>query len=102
MELPRNTQGIGIPFYSEADWPRAKAVMVDGHTFPATYAEFTAKVEKAEAQLRRQGTPTIRVYLRLDEFLAWCRAHGRQVDTHARADFAALKAREQDTGHMPG
>lgn len=98
MKLPMKLQGLGIPFYSEAEWHQARAVMVDGHTFHATYAEFTAKVEQVQAQLARQGTPTIRVYLRMAEFLPWCRANGRQIDANARADYAAIKARDHDNG----
>ena len=88
MDIPKNTRGLGIPYYSEAEWHKAKAVMVDGGTFHATYAEFTAKVQQKQAELDRQGVATIRVYLRMDEFVPWCRANGRKIDANDRAAFA--------------
>lgn len=96
MERNR-VRGHAIPYFSEPEWHKARTVMVDGHTFHATYAEFTRKVEKVQAQLTRQGTASIRVYLDVDEFAAWCTANGRQVDADSRAAFAALKAAQDDS-----
>lgn len=91
-------QGIGIPYFSEAEWHAAKAVMEDAHTFHDSYAEFVTAVDQAERHLRGQGMATVRVYLRMDEFVPWCKANGRQVDGKARADYAARKAMENDRG----
>ncbi len=69
-------------------------IMEDGHAFHETYAEFLGKAEEAERNLRRQGHATVRVYLRMDEFIPWCR--GRKIDAQARAEFAARKAAQSD------
>ena len=98
MELPPNLQGIGIPFFTEAEWLAAKTVMEDGHTFHTSYLQFLAVVEQAERKLRRQGQASIRIYLRMDEFIPWCRANGRKINREARSDYAAWKAKEADGG----
>ena len=98
MEPNLNLQGIGIPYYSEAEWAKAKAVMTDGATFHATYAEFEAKVAKRQAELLQLGQATVRVNLTMAEFLPWCAISGREVNRQSGAEFAALKAAQQDGG----
>lgn len=96
-QLP-NLQGIAIPFFTEQEWIRARDVMEDANTFFDPYHEFVARVEKAERDLRGKGQATIRVHLRMDEFVAWCTTQGCKVNSEARAKFAAMKAAEIDRG----
>lgn len=91
-------QGIGLPFFSETEWAAAKLVMEDGHTFHDTYADFLARVEQTESRLRRQGQLTIRVHLRMAEFLPWCAARARKVNAQSRSEYAAFFAAQQDRG----
>jgi len=99
--LPPNVRGTGIPFFSESEWLKAKAVMEDGKTFHKTYAEFADRVAQRQAQMAGQNEPTIRVYIDVDEFVAWCRANGRKVDAQSRATYAGLKAAQQDNDRGP-
>lgn len=98
MGINDGLQGMAIPFYSEAEWHKAKAACTDGHTFHATYGQFVAVVGAKQAQLMAQGIPTIRVYIDVDTFTAWCRRHGREIDAKARSEFAARQAAQQDGG----
>lgn len=95
-------QGLAIPFWTEAEWRKAKAVLPDGHTFHATYAEFVAVVQAKQAQLAQEGTPSVRVHIQVDALLAWCGQRGRAVDAHARAHYAALVAAQNDSGRAAG
>ncbi len=96
MDVPENLQGIGIPYFSEAEWTKAKRLMADAHTFHDTYAEFTQRVAQAERELRAKGVATVRVPLNVDTFIAWCGKTGRKVDSQARAAYAAIAAHKQD------
>lgn len=96
MKIPNGLHGLGIPFYSEAEWLRAKTEMDDGDTFHDTYEEFVTRVKEVERELRREGQATIRVNLRMDEFAAWCRASGRKIDSNARAHYAGMRAMEHE------
>lgn len=98
MATPSNLQGFGLPWFSEAEWHAAKAAMEDGHTFHDSYAEFVAAFEKGERRLQGQGHATVRVALRMSEFVPWCAAMNCKVDAHARAEYAALKVMEADRG----
>lgn len=97
MQVPKNVQGLGIPFFVEAEWIKAKTAMEDGHTFHDTYAEFVNAINQGEKRLRAQGVATIRVPIVVDEFVTWCLSGGRKVNSHARAEYAALGAAKHDS-----
>lgn len=99
MKLPSNLQVLGIPFFEEAEWLKAKTTMEDGHTFHGTYAEFLSAISQGEQRLRAQGTPTVRIPIVVDEFTAWCRSCGRKVNANARAEYAALGAAKHDSAN---
>lgn len=90
------SQGIAIPFFSEAQWAVARTVMEDGDTFHDSYAAFVRRVQQAEVGLRAQGYPTIRIHIDPHVFAQWCRANGRKVDAKSRSDYAALIAAKGD------
>jgi hypothetical protein len=94
----KNLQGIGLPFFPAEEWSAAKTVMEDAHTFHDTYAEFVAAIEQGERRLRGQGQATIRVNLRMAEFIPWCKANGCKINAEGRAKFAAIKAAQADRG----
>jgi hypothetical protein len=97
MELdPRGLQGIGIPWFNPDEWKRARALMPDAHALGQTHAEFVAHIERVEHQLRAQGAPFLRVPIDMDEFTAWCRLTGRQVNAKVCAEYAAGLARRHD------
>lgn len=98
MEQDKGLQGIGLPFFTAEEWQAARAASEDGHTFHDSYAEFVAAIEQGERRLRGQGQATVRVYLRMTEFLPWCARNGRKVNGQARAEFAALSAAQADRG----
>ncbi len=103
MKSGLNIQGYGLPFFSEDEWNAARVGMEDGHTFHDTYAEFLARIEQGERDLRGKGYATVRVHIRMDEFLPWCKANGRKVDAQSRSTYAALKVAQQDGhGRRPG
>jgi hypothetical protein len=80
---------IGVAWYSEQDWTRLRLVCADPEEMDDSYAEWRAAAEKAIDDLRRQGGQTVeRIDIDIDEFLHWCRLHGRRTDKAARAEFA--------------
>jgi hypothetical protein len=93
----KSLQGIGVAFYTRAEWDKARAVMPDGHTF-GSYDEFVARITEVTHQARAKGQAVIRVYINTDEYIAWCRLNGRQVNANSRAEYAGIRAAEQDNG----
>lgn len=85
---------LGMPWYQLEDFPRIKAMMLDGDRLHRTYAEWRIAAEQGERQLRRQGHLVVRAHLRPDEFAAWCAQRGLRHDVHGRNQFAAWVAAE--------
>jgi len=96
MTLPDELQGIGIPWFEPTEWERARAVIADAGLLGHSHAEFVANLERVEHNLRRQGAALIRVTIHLDDFIAWCRLTGREVNAKSCADFAARLAKQHD------
>jgi hypothetical protein len=93
-----NSQGIAIPFFTEAQWIAARSVMEDGANFHDSYAEFVQLVVNKEVELRAQGKNTIRIHIDPQLFAHWCRLNGRKVNAESRSIFAAWKAAQADRG----
>lgn len=80
---------------SEKDYPRFVAVSDDSPV--ATYAEFVARAQPHVDALRSQGFNIIIVEPDIDQMADWCRANFGQVNTTARAAFAAFVALNEPT-----
>lgn len=96
MEPPQGVQGIGIPFFSEAEWERARAVIDDADALCLTYREFIAKVQGFEQLFSRNGTPHLRVHVTIDQIRSWPGLRGRKIDAKVCAEYAAHRAQQQD------
>ena len=93
-----NLQGLGVPWFTEVEWAKAKHVMADGNTFHKTYAEWRQNAERVINGLQRGGTPVVRINIDVEAFCSWCAVHGAEVNSQSRARFAALEAKRLDGG----
>ena len=89
-------QVIAIPFFTEAQWSAARAVMEDGHTFHNRYADFVQRVTSKERELRAKGQATVRINIEPEVFASWCRSQGRKIDSENRGIYAAFIAAKQE------
>lgn len=92
------SHNIAIPFFSEEQWARARAVMEDNATLHDSYAEFVKHVIDQEAKLRAQGKFVVRIHIDPEVFAQWCRASGRKVNAESRSIYADLKAAQTYSG----
>jgi hypothetical protein len=97
-----NPTGAGVPIRATAmawfrreDFAQIKALMSDGHKLHKTWEEWTAAAEAGQKHFEATGTVVIRVFIIPDEFAAWCRLRGRDLDAKARIDFAVEVAGKQ-------
>lgn len=82
----------GIAWYREDDYPSVLRIMADGHLLPRTHREWQEKAERAEATAKAQGIRVVRAIIDPQEFPAWCRRHGLNVDAKGRTEFANAEA----------
>lgn len=93
MEGSQRISAVGIPWYRRDDYERIRAVMVDGHRLPPTFAAWLKAAQQVIEQLHRQGAVAVKAHVDPDAFVSWCAARGLQVDADARQQFAAAVAR---------
>lgn len=79
---------LGIAWYGEQEWTRMRLVCSDPEEMDNSYAEWRDAAEKAIEDLRKLGQAVEKVDVDIDEFLRWCRLHGRKTDKASRAEFA--------------
>lgn len=88
-------RAVGISWFREEDYLRARGIMEDPEKLPGTYLRWQQLTEHQERDLQARGHLVIRAVIDPDEFPAWCRARGLNVDANGRRLFAAWVAMRQ-------
>lgn len=78
---------MAVAWMRKEDWPRWLSIDSD---FQPDYDHWLKRMEKAMAEIQERGTLVEKVIVDPDEFLEWSRANGGEVDTKARARYAAI------------
>jgi hypothetical protein len=78
---------VGIAWYRPESYFRSAELMVDGASFPKTYASWRQKAVRMERELKRQGATTVRIEIEPEAFQRWCSGHGVVADSDARNRF---------------
>lgn len=81
-------RAMGIPWYDRDDYPRILAVMADAHLLPATFEVWQHLAHEMERGAERGDMVVVRAKIDPDDFVAWCRGRGLDVDAEARMTFA--------------
>jgi uncharacterized membrane protein len=87
--LDPRIRAAGISWYHKEDYPRILKMMIDSHVLPSTYSEWKKKAEGQERKWQADGVTVFRAIIDPDEFPAWCKAHGLNVDAKGRTAFAS-------------
>ena len=83
---------MGVPWYRRQDYARILEVMEDAHLLPPTFDKWLYRAEQALKQAVDRGVLPVKAYIDPDQFVAWCRDRGLNVDAAARMQFAAAVA----------
>lgn len=79
-------------FRDDAQYRAFKKVFTDSHLLPDTFAEWRSKAEQVVLSIERSGSVAVKVEATPEEFVAWAKAGGHNVDASGRMRFAADKA----------
>lgn len=80
---------IGYCWVAEEDWP--EWVRINAYAPGSTWNGWRQAIENLREQLIADGRRPVEVQTKPGDFLAWCVANGREVDVHARADYAGSR-----------
>jgi hypothetical protein len=88
-----------LAWYRPEQWARLLEVSVDRDSLEKTYDEWLRLAEKSMFDFKRIGITPKKVYIDIEELVAWCQAKKRSVTATARAEFAQeLLKRKMVTG----
>ncbi len=84
-------------FVSRSDWPAWRKINSD---ISIDYDAFLERLKKFCEEVAKKGGRAVKVEVKPDVFLAWCRRTSRNIDATARGDYAATRLieLEGDTG----
>lgn len=78
---------VGFGWYAEADYLRILEVMEDADLLHRSWAAWHAAAQKGIEGFEARGIRAVKVQIKPDEFVAWCRARGLDVNAKARNAF---------------
>ena len=87
---------MGVAWYRPEQWERLRGMVPDPGALEETYNEWVAMATRELSRLAEHGMVLEKVYVDVEELLAWCNERGRAVDGEARAEFAGVKLQERD------
>lgn len=80
-------QAVGMPWFDAEDYASFRAVLPD-RSWHATFGEWEKAAEQKLQQLRAQGIVAIKAKVNSNDFVAWCIATGRNIDSDALVAWA--------------
>ncbi len=101
-KLPRKSRSnmiVGVAWYRETDWLRAKKVFPDADELHDSYAEWLKSAEDLLKHLKSSGVAAEPYVMDIGDFLGWCLVHGRQPPC---AVLCAPKCEARDTLDLIG
>jgi hypothetical protein len=83
---------VGVAWYRREDYDRLLTVFSDADKLAGTYDDWLAQATAFEERESKRGVRFIRVVIDPDEFPAWCKSQGLDVNAKARMRFASERA----------
>jgi hypothetical protein len=82
------TGKAGMAWYKEEDYPKLRALFVDGDEFPEFYDEWLDSAEEDEQRAIARGVELVRIAVEPDAFSAWCKLKELCPDAATRKKYA--------------
>lgn len=79
-------QIAGLPWFDRDDYESFRPLLPD-RQWHATFDEWERAALQTFERVKGQGITPVKAQVRSEDFVAWCRATGRRVDTKALLDF---------------
>jgi hypothetical protein len=92
---------VGIAWYSQEQWQLLLDVSADRYELEPTYAEWKKDAELALQQLLQGGLEVVKVYVKIEELLAWCQSQNITINGQTRSQYAAYKLKQIDKKKLP-
>jgi hypothetical protein len=88
-KTPPAQVGVGVTWYTEAQWALVRAAAVDPDRFERTFEAWEKMAEASLVKFRAAGIVPTKVYINSNDLLAWCLARQKVNNAAARAQFVS-------------
>ena len=89
---------LAVAWYRECQWSRLRALAADQDELDPTFAGWRFTAERMCADMEALGYRVRRIEVDVEMLWAWCCAHGRPLDSAARAEYVTRLAQQGAAG----
>ena len=80
---------IGVPWFTREEWEKLLTVADDREDLPDRYEDWLHRTSEQFEFRVAHGHPLVKVHVRVEELVPWCRAERRRINAAARNAFVA-------------
>jgi hypothetical protein len=80
---------LGLAWYTREGWARLRELADDRDVLDDSFEDWERRALAAIRELESVGRQVHKVPVDIDALEAWCREHGRALDSAARAEYAS-------------
>ncbi len=88
---------LGMCWFDAEQWQLLKELDPEGTD--DGYEEWRKQANSAFSELRAAGHNIVKVSIKINDLLAWCKEHGKDPVSSSRSEFAAFKLQMKDKGN---
>jgi hypothetical protein len=86
---------VGVGWYTKDEWFKLCAVAADAGRLEETYEEWLKVFNKACADMLQAGILAVKVPVRVQDLIEWCKTRGLTINGEARAKFITEQLSKQ-------
>ncbi len=86
---------LAFCWYEPNEWLKIKKAAVDAEKQDDSFEEWKENANHAIAEFRANGQNVVKIAMKSEEFLAWCKDKSYENNSEARSEFAAEKLEER-------
>ena len=92
----QNKMVVGVAWYRPEQWQRVRDISTDADSLEDSYEAWLKLAEGELKKFQSSGLRVEKVDIDSEQLILWCNEQGMEVNTQARARYAAEKLSELD------
>ena len=82
---------VGVTWYTPEQFARMKSVADDADALDDTHEDWLKNAMRQVQWLKKDGFHVVEVPIDIDEWVAWCRENGHELNGEARSEYVSQK-----------
>lgn len=89
MESKNNISHFGVVWYTKEEWQRMKEISLDTEILENSFKEWKQMANKSLIEIKASGIIAEKVFIKVDEFILWCKIHSLPYDAKSRSNYVS-------------